>query len=196
MNSEQIFGQKESISRLESKDQDILKLTNFEGASSQSELARGQAMFLTGMLKEHQERENLMANPNVASNYVDRSEVAMTKYNMVCSQPSKKPIKDLGEIIGGLVEVFEPARKPKSSQKEEQVAGMIDKVGKQVMEDSGNKERRFMKASRRKNGGGSVGLVQARIETFLKISEDQVAKVGSTKKRKVASLEHKLKPNT
>ena len=60
------------------------------------------------------------------------------------------------------------------------------------MEDSGNKERRFMKASRRKNNG----LVQTRIETFLKISEDQVAKMGSTKKRKVASLEDRLKPNT
>ena len=63
------------------------------------------------------------------------------------------------------------------------------------MEDSGNKERRFIRASRRKNGGGSVGLVQARIEEFIQISENQVAKVGSTKKRKVASLEDKLKPN-
>ena len=45
INSEQIFAQKESISRLKSKDKDILKLTNFEGASSQSESARGQAMF-------------------------------------------------------------------------------------------------------------------------------------------------------
>ena len=45
IDSEQIFAQKESISRLKSKDKDILKLTNFEGASSQSESARGQAMF-------------------------------------------------------------------------------------------------------------------------------------------------------
>ena len=117
----------------------------------------------------------------------------MTKSNMVCSQPSKKPVKELGER---LVKVFVPARNPKSSQKEEQGVVMIHNIDKQVMVDSGNKERRFIKASRRINGGGRVGLVQARIETFLKISEDQVAKVGSTKKRKVASLEHKLKPNT
>ena len=120
----------------------------------------------------------------------------MTKSNMVCSQPSKKPVKELGERIGGLVKVFVPARNPKSSQKEEQGVVMIHNIDKQVMVDSGNKKRRFIKASRRINGGGRVGLVQARIETFLKISEDQVAKVGSTKKRKVASLEHKLKPNT
>ena len=81
-------------------------------------------------------------------------------------------------------------------EKEEQGVVMIDNMDKQVMVDSDNKERRFIKASRRMNGGGSVGLVQARIETFLKISEDQVAKMGSTKKRKVASLEDRLKPNT
>jgi hypothetical protein len=105
-------------------------------------------------------------------------------------------VKELGDRIGGLVDLFEPAGNTKSSQKAEQGVGMIDEMDKQVMEDSGNKEkeRRFIKASRRKNGGGSIGLVQARIEEFLKISENQVAKVGSTKKRKVASLEDRLKP--
>jgi hypothetical protein len=114
---------------------------------------------------------------------------------MVFSQPSKKPLKELGERIEGLVKVFEPARNPNRSQKEEQGMGVTDKTDKQAMEDSGNKERRIIKANRRKNGGGSVGLVQARIESFLKISEGQVAKVVSTKKRKVASLEDRLEPN-
>ena len=40
IDSEQIFAQKESISKLKSKDNDILKLTNFEGASR-----TGQAKF-------------------------------------------------------------------------------------------------------------------------------------------------------
>ena len=52
------------------------------------------------------------------------------------------------------MEVFEPARNPNSSQKEEQGMGVTDKTDKQVMEDSGNKEKRFIRASRRKNGGG------------------------------------------
>jgi hypothetical protein len=73
-------------------------------------------------------------------------QIPLASFSLVCPQSCcfsnivcKEPLKDPGEKIGGLVDVFEPAGNPKNSQKEEQGVGMIDKTDKQGMEDSGNK---------------------------------------------------------
>ena len=63
----------------------------------------------------------------------------MTNSNMVCIQPSKKSVKELGARIVGIVGVFELARNRKSSHNEKHVVERIDQMEKQVMEASGNR---------------------------------------------------------
>ena len=75
---------------------------------------------------------------------------------------------------------------------------MVEVTGGQGVEannDLGREGRKVVKAKRRKGSVG-CGLVQARIQDFLKLSGNEEATQGISKKRKVASLEEKLKPSS
>jgi hypothetical protein len=186
VDNRQLFEQKEMIPSSLGKDIDKLKL--FEGAGGQqSEQARRQASIRTGQLKEHQEVEG----------HVKVSMGDMMNKNVTSTADSSKKMSNTGQearpSVCDLREVFEPAR-----LQEKQGDGVVEVTGGQGVEannDLGREGRKVVKAKRRKGSVG-CGLVQARIQDFLKLSGKEEATQGISKKRKVASLEEKLKPSS